>query len=272
MFFTSISNTNQVYSKKLSFLVNSENVFSTLYSDSSYSFWLDSSMISPNLSRFSFMGDADGSNSFIVKYKVKSKTITIIKKNKSTSFQGDIFTYLAQFLNNKYCCNNELPFDFNCGFVGYFGYELKSLSETHNVHESNLPDAQFIFADRLIVFDHQEKNIYLLYLDKKNHSDSAINWFEKISEQLSHFKINKPSSSATFVDKISPKLKRNKQQYLEDIKICLNKIKDGESYEICLTNQFHFSPITQPFLYYCDLRKNNPVPYGAYFKLDDNFI
>ena len=51
--------------------------------------------------------------------------------------------------------SDDLPFDFNCGFVGYFGYELKADCEGDAAAPApRMPDAAFIFADRLIAFDH----------------------------------------------------------------------------------------------------------------------
>ncbi len=58
--------------------------------------------------------------------------------------------------------SDDLPFDFNCGFVGYFGYELKADCGGAGAHRSSMPDAAFVFADRLIAFDHLEQCTYVL--------------------------------------------------------------------------------------------------------------
>jgi anthranilate/para-aminobenzoate synthase component I len=62
----------------------------------------------------------------------------------------------------------ELPFDFRGGFVGYLGYELKELCEDglglRNRHVSEEPDAVMLFADRFLVWDHQEGNVYVVAL------------------------------------------------------------------------------------------------------------
>jgi len=74
-------------------------------------------------------------------------------------------------------CAQDLPFDLNCGFVGYFGYEMKSecdsppcpfAAETEEreqgLKEPGPPDAAFMLADRLIAFDHHLREMYLLTL------------------------------------------------------------------------------------------------------------
>ncbi len=267
----------QVFSKKLNFWLDSETIFKTLYQQSDYSFWLDSSMVAEDLSRFSFMGNTEGKHSFIIQYQVDNQEIKIIKENKVSSVQSDIFDFLDKQLTKYSCENKELPFKLNAGFVGYFGYELKALCGSSNQHKSNLPDAEFIFADRLIVFDHLEQNIYLVCLEKKHYEDDAYLWFAEIENKLQTIKVNKQQNQEPerkiISDKIGEiKLTRNQQDYLKDINTCLENIREGESYEICLTNQLNLPSISNSFLYYCILRKENPAPYSAYLKLGKHSI
>ncbi len=58
----------------------------------------------------------------------------------------------------------SLPFDFGCGFAGYLGYELKADCDGDAAHRPPTPDAAFVFADRLIAFDHLERRTWLLCL------------------------------------------------------------------------------------------------------------
>jgi para-aminobenzoate synthetase len=51
-----------------------------------------------------------------------------------------------------------LPFDFVGGYVGYFGYELKADCGGRARHEADTPDAVWVFVDRLVVVDHEERN------------------------------------------------------------------------------------------------------------------
>ena len=58
----------------------------------------------------------------------------------------------------------SLPFDFTGGYVGYFGYELKSDGGSRNAHRAETPDAAWIFPGHLLVVDHEENTTYLLAL------------------------------------------------------------------------------------------------------------
>ena len=75
----------------------------------------------------------------------------------SEEHEESIFDYLSREMKRLRYLSDDLPFDFNCGFVGYFGYELKADCEGDNAFQSSMPDAAFMFADRLIAFDHYEK-------------------------------------------------------------------------------------------------------------------
>ena len=256
----------QVYSYKLDFWRDSELVFKTLFAQSDHSFWLDSSMIEQGLSRFSFMGDNQGDDSFLVRYSVNDHKLEVIRDNQTLVTDDDLFTFLQQQLDTYVCDNPDLSFNFNCGFVGFLGYELKSLFGYSNQHQSTLPDCYLIKCDRTLAFDHENKVIYLLYLDKKEQNIKANQWFKEIESKLKQINV-KEEEITNLNQEVQFNFTRNKAQYLEDINICFEKIEQGESYEICLTNQLNLPPIHNPFAFYCTLRKQNPAPYSAYLKL-----
>jgi len=66
----------------------------------------------------------------------------------------------------------------------------------------------------------------------------------------------------------------NPKQYLERISRCKELIKDGETYELCLTNQLKISgrPVDDPLAFYMVLRQENPAPYAAYFSFRGSFF
>lgn len=281
----------QVYSKKLDIFIDSAIAFQEIYSQSRDSFWLDSSMIEQGLSRFSYMGDCQGDNSFLVEYDVNNQQIKVTKHNEIEIIKGDIFQFLQDILDSYAYDNQDLPFNFNGGFVGYFGYELKALLGNENKHQSFLPDAQFIFGDRLIIFDHLCQEIYLVFVDKVNEENKANYWFKDIENKLNllrekiekqkKFTKSRNCDGESLVNKNYIKienfkekkerskyykLSRSKDKYLDNIKTCLEKIMKGESYEICLTNHLYFPSISEPLNFYLQLREENPAPYSAFLK------
>ena len=131
-----------------------EAAFVALYGDHEHAVWLDSSRAEPGLARFSFMGAPDGPLGQVVRYDVATRTLTIERAGRTEQSREHVFDYCERELARLRADAPELPFDFTCGFAGYFGYELKADLGGALVHRSPLPDAALVFCDRLIAFDH----------------------------------------------------------------------------------------------------------------------
>ena len=81
-----------IYYKKLSYWYEPEVVFSTLFVQEAYSFWLDSSKVTKGVSRFSYMGDTTGELSKKIHYRIEGNVLTINGKKQKIS----IFDYLEK--------------------------------------------------------------------------------------------------------------------------------------------------------------------------------
>ena len=82
-----------------------------------------------------------------------------------SGFEQQFFDYLDDQLRARAVpAPAGLPFDFNLGYVGYLGYELKAETGGTDVHASDTPDAALLFADRALVLDHETRTSYLLAL------------------------------------------------------------------------------------------------------------
>ncbi|WP_414527078.1 aminodeoxychorismate synthase component I [Nodularia chucula] len=259
----------QVCSKKLDIYPNAEQVFVHLFGKDTHAFWLDSSLVESGLSRFSFMGGSGGLNSLLVEYFTQTQEISVTQSGIVTRHQESIFDYLKREINQRKCISNDLPFDFNCGFVGYFGYELKAECGSELVHPASLPDAMFLLADQMIVFDHQEQSIYLLCLTPNHQKTVAQAWLESIEKQLRTLAPLPPIQPISSQDPIVFRLSRSHETYIHDIHKCLSEIKEGESYQICLTNKFYTDNTPDPLEFYRQLRRVNPAPYSAFLRFGE---
>ncbi|WP_071189605.1 aminodeoxychorismate synthase component I [Trichormus sp. NMC-1] len=257
-----------VLSQKLDIYPDAEQVFVHLFGKEKNAFWLDSSRVEPGLARFSFMGAGSGLNSQVVEYCTQGQELTITQSGKVTHRIESIFDYLKKELEKRSCNSDDLPFDFNCGFVGYFGYELKAECGSKLIHSSSLPDAIFILADQIIVFDHQEKTTYLLCLTKKDEFHLAEVWFESTKQQLRKLPPLPPIFPQS-QESVIFRLSRDYKNYIDDIKECLQEIYEGESYQVCLTNKLYTKTIPEPLAFYRTLRRINPAPYSAFLRFGD---
>ena len=259
----------ELCTRKLNLSPDTEQMFVHLFGKSPNAFWLDSSRVELGLSRFSFMGDSSGDNSLLIRYQTLTQELTVTQSHTVSFRKQGIFEYLKRELEQRHCSSEELPFDFNCGFVGYFGYELKAECGSQLKHPSSLPDAMFLLADRMIAIDHQEQTLYLLCLVQQGQTTSAEAWFESIKQQIE----NLPSLSAIVPEKkqtpVIFRLSRSEKTYLNDIEKSLQEIHEGETYQVCLTNQIYTDTTPDPLEFYRTLRHINPAPYSAFLRFGD---
>ncbi len=254
--------------------VDTEAAFTRLFASSRVAFWLDSARAEPGLARFSFLGDATGPLAETVAYRVDERAVAVHTASGTTRVPGTIFDYLEHALASRSVDGPALPFDFQCGYAGYFGYELKADCGSPNAHRADTPDAMWIFADRMIAVDHEEGKTYLLALDDTTpRTESAAQaWLIRTTATLEALRPELPDLSRGPADvaeeAVNGLLVRDRDQYLADIAACKRKLLAGESYEICLTNSVRMPATEDGYSFYRRLRRVNPAPYGAYLKLD----
>jgi para-aminobenzoate synthetase len=260
--------------KRLDTLYDTERAFVNLYGDSDTAFWLDSSKIDER-ARFSFMGGADGPLAATIGYEVASGELRVARAAGEEVLNESIFDYLSREMRRLRYLSHDLPFDFNCGFVGYFGYELKADCEGNDAHRSTMPDAAFVFADRLIAFDHLEQCTYVLCIAEPRGADEADRWIAETSLRLASLApLSAPVwDGAELAQPVPFRLSRSHEQYLQDVATCKQRLIEGETYEICLTNKITADVVVvDPLALYRTLRRVNPAPFSAYLRFGANAI
>ncbi len=199
--------------------------------------------------------------------------------------------------------DGELPFNFTGGLFGYLGYELRTEtthilthSSRNNVADAsnkfdygstrstkfqpnkwvgklNHPLALFMAPSRYVVYDHTHSVIYVVATaeersDARNAAKSLLEKIESINEHdVSSTTNTKPLPSKEDDYLISDK---SAQDYHRAISTCAEQIKTGESYELCLTAQFHgrISDKHSHMEHYKNLRSRNPAPFSCYLHYD----
>jgi para-aminobenzoate synthetase len=255
--------------KRLDSAYDTERAFAHLYGDRDDAFWLDSSMLDGR-ARFSYMGDASGPLGATISYDVDRGELRVVAGGETRVLEESIFDYLSREMRRLRHLSDDLPFDFNCGFAGYFGYELKADCEGSDTYSSSLPDAFFVFADRMIAFDHLEGAAYALAVCEQGETEAVDRWIAETGLRLASLPpIAAPewSEVATEGDPVRFHLARSHQEYLDDIAECKRQLTDGESYEICLTNKITAEASPDPLALYRTLRRVNPAPFSAYLRV-----
>jgi para-aminobenzoate synthetase len=261
----------QLRVKRLDSAFDTERAFAHLYAAAEHAFWLDSSMLDGR-ARFSFMGDASGPLGSTISYDVGSGELRVRGAEGERVLEESIFDYLSREMRRLRHLSDDLPFDFNCGFAGYFGYELKADVEGSGAHRSTLPDAFFVFADRMIAFDHLEGAAYVLAVCERGDTEEADRWVAETALRLASLPaVAEPewSEVATAGEPVRFTLARSHRQYLDDIAECKRQLIEGESYEICLTNRITAEISPDPLALYRTLRRINPAPFSAYLRIGE---
>ncbi|UGT60575.1 aminodeoxychorismate synthase component I [Nocardia asteroides] len=252
--------------------IDTEAIFLRLYADSPTAFWLDSEHVEPGLDRFSFLGDASGPLAEVVRYRVGAGAVRVESAGGVRYVPGSVLEYLASELRRRSDVRRPpLPFDFACGYVGYLGYEMKAECGGNAAHTAETPDAQWIFADRMVVVDHVAARTHLLALDDGS-DDVSSAWLAATEAALTELPtwsnpapLNVPADPAA----IAPLLGRGRDRYLADIAVCLQRLRAGESYEICLTDAARVPDDRDGLALYRTLRRCNPAPYAAYLRFGE---
>lgn len=255
---------NKLYFEIIDKNLETSDLYEKLNAYDDKTLWLDSSKVEEGLSRFSIFGLQSGKRGHILKYNVDDKIVEKIylSSNKIETYNEDIFNFLKKNIV-KWTYNEELPFDFQLGYIGYFGYELKKDTEkVNNNHSYPYPDSYLKYCDRGIVYDHKEKKVYIL-----SYNDDTV-WIENIKKIINE-ELEKNKEEKTKKDFPRLKFVKDKKTYLDDIKKIKELICAGETYEVCLTNRLDIFDKIDAKKYYMELREKSPGQYSAFLPFED---
>ncbi|RTD84996.1 aminodeoxychorismate synthase component I [Variovorax atrisoli] len=246
---------------------DAEDVFVSAFGHSDCAFWLDSSLAEAGRARFSFMGDASGPRAQVLTYCTAPRELQVRRGGVLQVRDESIFDYLRTHIPDVPLQSPGLPFDFTGGFVGYFGYELKRELDGSRAHDADTPDAAWILADRFLAFDHAEQQVWIACLDEATPGDENRRWMQAMRECLANVPTAARSSNDAARDLQPLAWRLDLQTYRDLILRCQHEILQGETYEVCLTNQLVGEGRIRALDIYRVLRRHNPAPYAAYLRI-----
>ena len=247
------------------------------FEDSKYCFLLESVEGGEKWARFSFIGR----NPFLVFKSSDNKTVIYEKDTVKREVEGNPIHILRELMEAyKGAPVPKLP-RFNGGAVGFFGYDLiRYYEKLTNVPEDdlNLPECHFMFMDEVLVFDHLKQKIHIIVNMKADGNierayNSTVERIKSIYREIlsSRWKIAdnfKPDFTQRAKD-ISFKSNITKEQYCENVIKAKQYIRDGDIFQVVLSQRLDVETDRDPFNVYRVLRIINPSPYMYYLKFDD---
>lgn len=256
--------------RELARWVEPADAFVALYGDAPRAFWLDSASTEGDFAGHSVMGAAELPGDRLVRYDVARGELCIERDGHVERQRTSVLEWLDGELGSRpEAPRPELPVPFTGGVVGYLGYELGAECDAGPGLRSPWPDAALLACQRHLAFDHRRRRVWLV--SREPDALACERWFEATTARLTS--LAPAPAPAPARSRGAPPLRftlaRSRARYLADIGVCQERIRSGESYEVCLTNQLVGPPITRPLDAYRVLRARNPAPMAAYLRFDE---
>jgi len=251
-----------------------EYVYERLFADAETSFWLDSADAPTWLAQCSYMGTTAGADRCFVTYDVDSGEVAVDRGGTQTVEHKSIFDYLDRELKRIAVEPPEgVDRGLVGGYVGYLGYELKADCGSTNVHSSDMPDAAMMLANRVVAVDHTKDVTYVFALCRGEDPEAEL-WLEATRDLVEDGIANPPAERPLAPPTepgghVSFQSGRGRARYLADIAKSQAELLAGESYEVCLTDQFSTDASPEPFDLYRQLRRSNASPFAAFLRFGD---
>ena len=247
------------------------------FEDSKYCFLLESVEGGEKWARYSFIGR----NPFLILKSIENKTILEYKDGTINTLEGNPISAMKKLMEAyKGPDLPSLP-RFNGGAVGFFGYDLiRYYEELPNVNPDDLqlPDCHFLFMDEVIVFDHLKQKIQIVVnLHVEKNMERAYN---SVTMRLKEIYKEILSSRWKTADNFKPDFSQDKkpfefssnfskEEYCENVKMAKDYIKNGDIFQVVLSQRLCVETNQDPLNVYRVLRIINPSPYMYYLKFND---
>ena len=217
--------------------------------------------------RYSFIGR----NPFLIFSSLGSQ-ITVTEGGKEKTFCGKPMEELEKIVTRyKAPVLDGVP-SFNGGAVGFFAYDIirqyEDLPDV-NADELDIPDMQFMLTDEIIAFDHIRQKIVIIV---NIHAEGDIGaQYKKAAQRLLEIKSEISAESARLKaddkrETVTEKIVSNvtKEEFCENVLKAKEYIKNGDIFQVVLSQRFTVKTNVSPFNVYRALRLINPSPYMYY--------
>jgi len=215
---------------------DAEAAFLACFAEAPEAFWLDSALLVPGLSRWSFLGTG----------RRGPQTLAALQRDLRAAGPSV-----------------EAPFPFRGGWVGWIGYEAKGDCGYARPHPAPTPDLALLFAERFLVLDHAEGRAWLAAVLPEAEAEA---WFDRAEARLDALPPAPPPPRGREAA-LAAVPRHGAAAYLQRIAAAQREIRDGESYEICLTNRLELAAEAEPLTVYRHLRRLNPAPWAAFLRI-----
>lgn len=233
---------------------------------STHCYMLESAQANETWGRYTFLGfdpkleiTCVGGEMKIGSLKVKTEKPSAYLRQILADYKSPRFEYLPSFTG---------------GLVGYFSYDYLGYSEPAvkcDVEDTEtFKDVDLMLFDKVIAFDHLKQKIILIVNmpldDVEVGYNKAVMELKQLVELLKKGE-KKDESGGRLTGKVTPLF--NKEQFCGMVEKAKNYIREGDIFQIVLSNRLSASFEGSLFNTYRMLRTINPSPYMFYFSGTD---
>ena len=163
---------------------------------------------------------------------------------------------------------------FTGGLVGYFSYDYIKYSEPklklEDREQQDFRDMDLMLFDQVIVFDHFRQKVLLITGvmtdDLEASYEEAVKKLEKMAQLIRNGE-HMEFEPLRLQSEIQPKFP--KEKYAEMVEKAKHYIREGDIFQVVLSNPMRAKATGSLFDTYRVLRASNPSPYMFYFSSDD---
>ncbi|MFA5096350.1 MAG: anthranilate synthase component I [Candidatus Omnitrophota bacterium] len=248
-----------------------------------YAFLLESVEGQEKVARYSFLGSNPG---LVFKSKGANIEVSYPAKKAGRKFitRSNPIDEIKKIMRDfKAVAVKGLP-RFCGGLVGFIGYDTVRFFESipdKNPDELRVPDAVFILADTLLIFDHVNHNIKIvsnvILPGGKLSSGKKQLFYKKAVKRIEsiHADFNNPlveNEPQPHPRKIKFSSNFNQRGFEAVVREGKKYIKQGDIIQFVPSQRFKLAIGRDPFAIYRSLRSLNPSPYMYFLRLKDMYL
>lgn len=242
-----------------------------VFEKDAFSFIFDSSLTGGELGKYSVIVF----NPFLV-FTAKGTNIELTSGSKLKKEEGNPLEYLRSLLKEyKFDFTSKLPFTVGC--AGFFSYDLCNLIEKLPLNlsaEDGMPDIVLGFYNNSVIVDHTTNETFIAvssvgFADTDNLQEALECKSNSIKHLIESFTPRSFIKSGSNNHQLKLESNFTKPDYYKTIEKVKKYIRNGDIYQVNISQRFKTSISRPSFEIYRELRKINPAPFAAYLNLGD---
>ncbi len=259
-------------------LLTPVSAFLAIAAKESHAFLLESIERGEQIGRYTFLGARP-----YMRVRASKGKVEIERGRRRQVLEENIFAVVKRLLREHRPANVPGLPPFTAGAVGYFCYDVVRQLEKigdHAKDDLSLPDAELMFFDRLLAFDHLRHQIHIVATANVS-EETPRRAYDRALRDIAAIERKLASGLSSTLWRKSAQAKNGKlkihagttpKNFLRSVERCKEYIAAGDIFQVVLSQRLDFVPEVEPFDLYRALRQINPSPYLYFLRTGDTHV